>query len=194
MPSKEAISFFVSSSDFFMSNPAGKCVFCGCTPLSKGHIWPDCFGRVLPQEKKAKYHEQRIGGFSTFDSKIQGPPKWVRTGTGPLSAKRLQNTCVACNGGWMSRLESSSLHAIKPLVLGQPFLFERINQYFVAGVLFLISMRIESTARQIKTIPHSDRVFLMNGFVPSSNWRIWIGRYAGKDLNEYTYRYTAHQG
>jgi hypothetical protein len=65
-----------------IAKPAGKCAFCGGPKLTKGHIWPESFGLILPSA--AKYHEQKVDGFTTFDSHIPGPSKWERVGTGPL--------------------------------------------------------------------------------------------------------------
>src|SRR6476646_10945269 len=90
-----------------IAKPAGKCAFCGGPKLTKGHIWPESFGLILPSA--AKYHEQKVDGFTTFDSNIPGPSKWERVGTGPLQKRSPRNTCVVCNGGWMSPIESAAL-------------------------------------------------------------------------------------
>jgi hypothetical protein len=90
-----------------VSKPRGSCAFCGGqTGLTKGHIWPDCFGRILPSD--ARYYEQKIGLFNTFESTIPGPEKWERVGTGPLQKRRPRNTCKTCNSGWMSRIETAA--------------------------------------------------------------------------------------
>jgi hypothetical protein len=174
-----------------MSKPVGKCAFCNEPGLTKGHIWPESFGAFLPSD--ARYHEQRIGFFETFESNVPGPSKWERVGTGPLHKRRPRNTCASCNGGWMSRLESVTLPTARSLILGERFLIEPISIHFLAAILTLISMRIELTAHGMKTIPRSEMDLLRHTMMPSDNWRIWIGRYAGADLRDYKYRYTAMQ-
>jgi hypothetical protein len=175
-----------------MSKPRRPCSFCGqIRRLSKGHIWPESFGEFLPSD--AMYHEQRIGKFDTFESTIPGPEKWERVGTGPLHKRRPRNTCQICNSGWMSKIESAALPIAKPLILGEPSLLDTRSQRLLAAVLSLISTRIEFTAQGMKTVPQSEIATLMETFVPSNNWRVWVARHAGTNLREYLHRYTAMQ-
>jgi hypothetical protein len=174
-----------------MSKPTGKCAFCGGPRLTKGHILPESFGIILPSD--AKYHEQKIGTFNTFKSDIPGPSKWERIGTGSLQKRRPRNTCVTCNGGWMSLIESAALPVIKPLILGQRSALDLASQEQLASVLTLISMRIELTAHGMQTIPRFEKEALRTDPLPTPNWRIWIARHAGKNLTEYRYQYTAMQ-
>lgn len=172
-----------------MSKPSGKCSFCGGPRLTKGHIWPESFGLILPSE--AEYHEQRIGVFEAFESDLPGPEKWERIGTGPLHKKRPRNTCVKCNGGWMSLIESAALPKMKSLLLGEQTFLDQKSQEKLASFLTLVSMRVELTAHGMKTIPQSELIALKENPVPSNNWRIWIAKHAGENLKDYRYRYTA---
>jgi hypothetical protein len=176
-----------------MSQPRGRCAFCGSDQvrLSKGHIWPECFGEILPSD--AKYHEQKIGYFNTFETQIPGPEKFERVGTGPLQKRRPRNTCVKCNGGWMSLMERASLPVVKPLILATPSLLDTKGMNLLAPVLALVSMRIELTAKAMRATPQHEVRSLMETGRPSSNWRIWIARYTGSDLKDYSHRYTAMQ-
>jgi hypothetical protein len=174
-----------------MSKPAGMCVFCGGPKLTKGHIWPKSFGSILPSD--AIYHEQKIGEFYTFKSDIPGPPKWERVGTGPLQKRRPRNTCVTCNGGWMSLVEAAALPAVEPLILGERSLLDLPAQWALANVFTLISTRIEFTAQGMATIPALELEALRANPLASDSWKIWIARHAGDNLKDYQYRYTAIQ-
>ena len=174
-----------------MSQPPGKCRFCGEPGLTKGHIWPESFGRILPSD--ANYHEQKIGSFESFSAAIPGPEKWERVGTGPLQKRRPRNTCHSCNTGWMSRLEQTTGPMVRPMILGEQMLLTPIEICLLASMYALISMRIELTAHGMRTIPQSEIDFLRLRMLPSENWRIWIARHAGDDLKDYKYRYTAMQ-
>jgi hypothetical protein len=175
-----------------VSKPRGSCAFCGGqTGLTKGHIWPDCFGKILPSD--AKYHEQKIGLFNTFDSTIPGPDKWERVGTGPLQKRRPRNTCKTCNSGWMSRMETAAIPIVSPLILAEPFVLNTSAMKLLAAVLALVSVRVELTAKFMRAVPQSEIQHLMHNAQPSENWRIWIARHVGADLKDYLYRYSAMQ-
>jgi hypothetical protein len=146
---------------------------------------------ILPSD--ARYHEQKIGTFSTFVSKIPGPEKWERVETGALQKRRPRNTCLKCNTGWMSQIESAALPVVRPLILGEPSVIQSRSIQHLASVFALISMRIELTARVMKTVPSIEKDMLRQTLIPSENWRIWIARHAGKDLRDYLYRYAAMQ-
>jgi hypothetical protein len=175
-----------------MSKPRGICAFCGLpNALSKGHIWPDSFGAILPSD--AKYHEQRVGWFHSFESQIPGPKKWERIGTGPLQKRRPRNTCIKCNGGWMSIIEETALPVVRPLILAERTTLETGSMSSLAALLALVSIRIELTARPMRTIPQADIQHLMNTGRPNEKWRVWVARHSGTDLKDYSYRYTAMQ-
>jgi hypothetical protein len=63
----------------------------------------------------------------------------------------------------------------------------------LAAMLALVSVRIELTARPMRTIPQVDIETIMDTGRPNDHWRIWIARHSGKDLADYSYRYTAMQ-
>ena len=174
-----------------MSKPRGKCAFCGSSviPLSKGHIWPECFGEILPSD--AQYHEEKIGYFNTFETNIPGPDKSERVGTGPLHKRRPRNTCIKCNGGWMSLLERASFPIVKPLILGEPSVLDTGGMNLLAPMLALVSARVELTAKTMRAVPQGEIKYLMETGRASANWRIWIARHSGP--MDYAYRYTAMQ-
>jgi len=93
----------------------------------------------------------------------------------------------------MSRLESVTLPTTRSLILGERVLLDPVSIFFLAAALTLISARIELTAHGMKSISRNEMDLLRYTMMPSDNWRIWIGRYAGDDLRDYKYRYTAMQ-
>jgi hypothetical protein len=174
-----------------MAKPEGKCAFCGGPKLTKGHIWPESFGKLIPSD--AKYHEQKIAGFVTFESNIPGPSEWMRVGTGPLQKRRPRNTCSTCNSGWMSKIEEAALPVIGPLITGQRTLLHPSAQEKLASVITLISTRVELIAYGMRSIPKFEKDELRKNPLPTPNWRIWIARHAGKDAKDFQFRFTAMQ-
>jgi hypothetical protein len=102
-----------------MSKPAGKCVFCGETGVTKSHIWPDWLDAYLPP--RAENYLQTVGEVNTFLPTMRRPAIERRVGRGDARAKKPRNVCRSCNGGWMSQIESNAKEALIPLLQGLPF-------------------------------------------------------------------------
>jgi hypothetical protein len=156
----------------------------------------DTFGPIASEKlfrSDARYYEEKIGGFITFESNIPGPSKWERVGTGPLQKRRPRNTCRKCNTGWMSKIEEAALPAIRPLLIGERTFLDLSSQQKLASVLTLISMRVELIAYGTRSIPKFEKDELRKNPLPTPNWRIWIARHAGKDLKDFQFRFTAMQ-
>jgi hypothetical protein len=93
----------------------------------------------------------------------------------------------------MSRLETAALPIVRPLIIGDQFLLDGIGQLLLAGMLALVSCRIELTARGMRAVPPHEIDFLRANLLPSCNWRIWIARHDGANLKDYVQRYAAMQ-
>jgi hypothetical protein len=160
-----------------MSKAPGTCVFCGGTGgLTKGHVWPDFLTRVLPTD--ATHHEQEVGKFYTFESKVPGPDYSKQRRQGHAGTRKPRNTCLACNTGWMSTIENAAMPYMERLVQGTPFLLNTLGQRQVAALLVLMTMRLEFLGT-IRVIQQSERDWLHEHHWPTDNWKIWIGRYGG---------------
>jgi hypothetical protein len=155
---------------------AGTCVFCGDRGLTKGHVWPDWLGRVLPTT--ATHHEQEIGKFCTFEPKVPGPAYSKRLRQGQARSRKPRNTCLACNTGWMSTIENVAMPYMERLIQNAPFLLNTFGQRQVAALLVLMAMRREFLGT-IRVIQQSERDWLQEHHWPTENWKIWIGHYGG---------------
>jgi hypothetical protein len=185
------LTFSFRASAFVMAKLAGKCVFCGASGnLSKGHIWPDWINKILPPT--ATHHEQYTGAFVTFESTVPGPAKTQKIKQGHARSRKPRNTCIACNGGWMSRIESSSMPCLTALVTAKAFLFDSEDQRKLSALLCLISMRLEFISG-MKTTAEADSRFLAREFEPPHHWKIWIAEFSGDDPDSHLSRYCATQ-
>ncbi|WP_316161836.1 hypothetical protein [Bradyrhizobium sp. SZCCHNRI20481] len=173
-----------------MSKPAGKCVFCGGAGLSKGHVWPDWMNRILPNT--ATHHEQEIGKFSTFEPTVPGPAYSIRVAQGHARTRKPRNTCLACNGGWMSAIEGLARQSGARLLLGQPQLLDLVGQDAIASLLTLIAMRLEFLG-DMRAIPDQERNRLRVTHIPSDDWKIWIAEFHGNDSDQHWSRTYAAQ-
>ena len=101
-----------------MSNPRGKCVFCGKSgKLTKSHVWPEWTEAILPAT--ATHHEQVIGEFATFIPKVGGPPQFRKRKEGHVGTRKPRNTCKKCNGVWMRHIEEATMPFIPYLASRQ---------------------------------------------------------------------------
>src|SRR5262249_25380118 len=99
-----------------MAQIAGKCVFCGGTGLTKGHVWPDWISKTLPVT--ASHHELVVGKWETFTSTLPGPQYSIKQRQGSARQRKPRNTCKACNGGWMSLIERAAMTSMTLLIHG----------------------------------------------------------------------------
>jgi hypothetical protein len=166
-----------------MSKPKTRCSFCGELGATKGHIWPDWFNKVLPQ--KSTHHEQELGKFSTFDLRAYPLPHAKKIRQGSARSRKPRNTCSACNGGWMSRIEGSAIPFATPLILGnQLSVIPPYGQRTVAAFLSLMAMRLEFTG-VTRAVSQEDRDFLRHYREPSNRWKIWLATYVGEKPEEH---------
>jgi hypothetical protein len=175
-----------------MAKPQKRCVFCGGTPATKGHIWPEWFDRYLPE--KASHHQELVGEILTFESKADGPTPRKITRQGHAGSRKPRNTCTKCNGGWMSRLEQSNIVRMSALILGQPVLLTPMDQWLLSALLCLITIRLEFTDLEMQGVPAADRRQLMStGYPPFDTWRIWIARFSGANPEDHWSRHFGMQ-
>jgi hypothetical protein len=160
----------------------GRCVFCGGRGLTKGHIWPNWMNEALPHT--ATHHEQEIGKFHTFTPQVRLPEHKIIMRQGAAISRKPRNTCVRCNGGWMSSIESLSKHFTAALIGGHSTVLTPFLQLATSSLLCLIVMRPAFTTEQI-AVPQQDRDWLRYYREPSANWKIWIARFAGVNAHEH---------
>jgi hypothetical protein len=173
-----------------MSKPAGRCVFCGGRGLTKGHVWPDWLNTILP--KTATHHEQETGKFNTFETSVPGPDHTVSIAEGHARSRKPRNTCVRCNGGWMSVMEDRARPCGTRLILDIPQLMDLNDQDAIASLLALITMRLEFLGL-LRGISPQDRDWLRYYREPSNDWKIWIAAFGGDDGDQHWSRTYAAQ-
>lgn len=174
-----------------MSKPAGKCVFClGRGRRTKGHVWPDWLGQVLPMT--ATHHEQETGQFYTFMPDVKGPTYEKRIKQGPVRSRKPRNTCGRCNSGWMSAIEGLAKPSLLPLIKGEPGVLTVPEQFWVASLLCLISLRLPYLGI-FRAVTIEDVDWLRYYREPSENWCVMLAHFAGEKADDHAARYFAIQ-
>jgi hypothetical protein len=169
-----------------MSKPAGKCLFCGRTGLTKGHVWPDWISKILPVT--ASHHDLVVGQFETFTSTLPGPGYSVKQRQGSARQRKPRNTCTRCNNEWMSVIENAAIKPMTPLIHGIDVPLRMDDQRALAALLCLINMRLEFLGR-FRAIPASDRDAIRKTGLPPAGWCIWLARFTGQKGEELVSRY-----
>jgi hypothetical protein len=80
--------------------PRDRCAFCGALPpLTLEHVWPQWAAEVLRARGPfTARHYDKAWRTPQIDTKVRA-------------------VCAACNGGWMSRMESEIVPILKPIIL-----------------------------------------------------------------------------
>jgi hypothetical protein len=92
------------------------CIFCGGTPLTVEHVWPEWVARL----------------FDTTSVRI------TRSGSKPVaySARTIELkaavVCEPCNTGWMNRVENAARPILTPMIKGQCATLDRPAQFVAA--------------------------------------------------------------
>src|SRR4051812_25295706 len=86
---------------------ARTCIFCGETPVTREHLWPDWLRRLVDVPVPFRHHlEQEVDGVEVRDERFEAIPY----------DQTVRVVCAGCNNGWMSRAESDAKPILEPLL------------------------------------------------------------------------------
>jgi hypothetical protein len=168
-----------------MSKPTTLCVFCGKPGATKGHVWPKWMLKVLPNKANQRINVQ--GFYRTFQpapTKTTPLNRVLRQGRG--GTQKTRNTCLKCNGGWMSVIEGNAKPTLERLIKGEYFQLSANEQQKIAALISLVTMRGEFLDRRL-AIPASDRKWIEENGTPPAGWKIWISWFVGVRGAEFWY-------
>ena len=136
------------------------CVFCGGTPLTKEHIWPQWIGDALPITAELVPHE------------VHDLPPW----DAPPFSLTVKRVCASCNNGWMSDLETTARPSLTPMMLGQQVALDGPTQKVIATWTLKTAMMFQFTEKA-RSIPDEHYEFLYRRRAPPGSTLTWIARY-----------------
>ena len=104
------------------------CIFCGSTPLTKEHLWPDWLRRKVELGQPFEHRiEDEIDGVEARDVTFMTPPfKQV-----------VKAVCGGCNGGWMSAIEAAAKPILLDLIYARGRMLDPDDQRRLATWAFL---------------------------------------------------------
>jgi hypothetical protein len=159
-----------------------KCIFCGAPVGSSEHFWPDWIKENSRAVKHTEVNHEQFSVHSQTVSQsdvIVGAPIMKRH-SGSAVSRKLPIVCVACNTGWMSRLEFRT----KPTLLAMidaagPTDLSVLQQAGVSRWADVRVMVAETTDAASVVSSEHDRDWVRHYRTPAPHTQVWIGRNGG---------------
>ena len=158
-----------------MAKPQRFCIFCGSSGLTREHIWPEWFGRLLPEKEMNHVH---IRTMPSERSVVISPPSAKRK-QGDVSSKKIKVVCKTCNETWMSNIETTVIPIMTPLIQGQQITLTLAAQQILARWMTMKTIVAEYDNPLTQSIPESARHWFKEHQRPPEGWQIWISSYHG---------------
>jgi hypothetical protein len=121
-----------------------KCIFCGGTPLTAEHAWPQWIAKHLPEEKVPHLilaqHEGKKDSYSFRGERL------------PFTTT-VRCVCTSCNSGWMHELEATAEPLLAPLILGRKQTWNEWKQSLAAVWAFKTAAILEQAVGRSHAIP-----------------------------------------
>jgi hypothetical protein len=107
------------------------CVFCGRSPTTKEHVWPDWSSPFLAAEGPLPHFQQVVQ---------EHRPGIDRSWRQLAYSMTTRAVCAGCNNGWMARLEERAKPLLEPMLRGFGKVLHREGQRTLATWALKTSM------------------------------------------------------
>lgn len=157
------------------------CIFCGGTPVTREHLWPDWLRREAAITQPFDHRiEHEVDGVETRDVQFSTPP----------FRQVVQAVCGGCNSGWMSTIEENAKPILQDLVYARGRTLDREDQRTLATWAFLKACLFDELhpGEQVVPAEHRQRFFTYRQ-PPVTGVANWLGTYEALEVGHY-----AHQG
>ena len=114
------------------------CIFCGGTPVTEEHIWPQWSQPVLP---KSEGHRRFI--FTGRRSRPTANIKKLYDRQGSVFTVRIRRVCGPCNSGWMNDYEQTVRTVVTRMMIGKRVLLAPASARTLAEYLTYKCMVID---------------------------------------------------
>jgi hypothetical protein len=147
---------------------AETCVFCGGSPLTREHVWPDWIRRLIyGKGKRGPRSEQlREGSRPGEERKV-----WHM----PALSLQAKIVCEECNQGWMSELEVQTSPVLTPMILGNRVRLDAAAQRLLARWITKTAMVFLRATPRPSAIPPNQYRYLRDHRRPPPSSQAWIG-------------------
>lgn len=144
------------------------CIFCGTTPVTKEHLWPQWLRFYLGGRTKHLYRHGMVGGGE------DSVHEWLA----PAATKERALMCKSCNGDWGAALEARSKDVLLPMILGHPKRLSQRSQATVALWAAKTAMVFDRSYPQKRWFIAQDHLeSLRKQDEPPSGTFVWLAAY-----------------
>jgi hypothetical protein len=147
------------------------CVFCGGSPTTNEHIWPDWARPILAEEGALDHHRLVQQDDHPDEAYSWKQPAYIMT---------TKVVCARCNNGCMSDLENRAKPLLGPMLFGRGRALHREGQRTLAAWALKTAMMVEHThGAKRQMIDRAEHEHLMAVGEPSERIRVWLTSYVG---------------
>lgn len=158
----------------------GGCIFCGATPRTREHLWPDWLRREMAISAPHAYRlEQEEDGVETRDHSFMAK----------VFTQTVRAVCGKCNGGWMSQIEADAKPILQPLIQARGRRLHRAEQRKIATWALLKAVVFDQLHPQELTVPAAHRAYLFEHKQPPPGG-LWVrlASYEAAEPGHYAYQ------
>jgi hypothetical protein len=129
---------------------AKKCIFCGSTPLSKEHFWPNWAASLLKKGGVSLKTEHFVQKHKS--GMLLNPKRLTRQGS--ACTFKIKIVCKSCNNGWMGRIEGRVKPILSEMIIGRTVLLSEQDQTLLAT---WITMKMIISEHHMNKSPITDK-------------------------------------
>ncbi|MES2904055.1 MAG: hypothetical protein V4696_07705 [Pseudomonadota bacterium] len=136
------------------------CVFCGGTPITEEHVWPQWAHHLLPA---SVYH----GRFIATGRKSQ--PLTIKKNydrQGAVTTFRVPRVCGPCNSGWMGDYEIAVRPFLEPMMRGAAVMLFEAQQKALTEYITYKAIVLDWADEEPLTTPEIGAAFLTDRTIP----------------------------
>lgn len=151
------------------------CIFCGKSPTTLEHLFPQWMRPVLAQDPR---------GLSATGRQVRRVETIEQTTEHTWESKaiidfKVNCVCGPCNNGWMSRIESAAQPVLSPMILGANASLDRHAQEIVGMWSALKAVVFRYAHQPIAPVPRDWLDYFHQHHEPPKSWSVWVARYIG---------------
>lgn len=169
------------------------CIFCGRTPLTKEHVWPNWLKNVLEEDDSNTRGNYLINTDFLDNNVIEITPNYIKR-NGKTLNHTLKIVCEDCNNNWMSQIESKAKPILESLILNKPIVLNRSQQKFIIQWAILRTIISEYTDQPTKAITAKERKTFYQTNEGPANWYVWIAKKKSNSETWPVYHHIAIKG
>jgi hypothetical protein len=144
------------------------CIWCGTTPVTQEHVWPDWLRDVLPGDGPGHYVLARDA------SEFASPRTWSQ----PAFNATVGVVCADCNNGWMSETETRARDNVAAMATGMGVVELDIQAQVEISTWCVLRAFMNHFTGSLTYVPeaHLQQVFATG--MPPTQAVVWLAAYS----------------